>query len=227
MNLYQAMSPTQRQNIDQYRHHGGLYGLISLTALRTLQFILAITIAGLYGVDLKNSTKSDASANSEWIYAEVAACLSAITCVIHCFATVTHAGWYTWDFVLFILWMAQTGVFGNIYLSSDVREGYKKATSSMDRMKAGIWISLVCMVLWLGTFVLGIAWCIRARKVLRKADQAGANKAEAEGNVKDTHDEERAYRALDDSGSETEIGDEIDCDSISKKTKGVKDPFMC
>lgn len=121
--------------------------------------------------------------------------------------------------------MAQTGVFGNIYLSSDVREDYKKATSSMDRMKAGIWISLVCMVLWFGTFVLGVAWCIRTRKTVQITDQTGANKAE--GNAEDSRDEERAFRALDDSGSETDTGDEIDCNSISKKSKGEKDYGKC
>lgn len=217
------MSPTQPQNIDQYWHHGGIYGLISRTALRALQFTLAITIAGLYGVDLANSTKSTSPANSEWIYAEVAACLSAITSAVHCFAAVTRVGWYSWDFVLFVLWMAQTGVFGNIYLSSDVREDYKKATSSMDRMKAGIWISLVCMVLWLGTFVLGVWWCIRSRKVVRRTDQACVDKAE-EGVI---NVDEKAYRPLDDNRSETEIGEESDLNSICKDTKDEKGPVKC
>lgn len=215
------MNSTQRKSIDQYRLHGGIYGL-TFTTLRTLQFILAITIAGIYGVDLANSTKSNSPANSEWIYAEIAACLSAITSISHCFAGVTHVGWYTWDFVLFVLWLAQTGVFGNIYLSSNIREDYKKATSSMDRMKAGIWISLVCMVLWLGTFILGVGRCIRTRKGVRRTDQASVD--ETERGVKDMCDEEMAYRALDDSGSETEICDENDRKSISKAFKSEKDP---
>lgn len=215
------MSLTQHNNIDRCLHHSGTHGL-TCTALRTLQFTLAITIAGLYGVDLANSTKSNSPAHSEWIYAETAACLSAITSIVHCFAGATHVGWYTWDFVLFVLWMAQTGVFGNIYLSTNVRDDYIKATSSMDRMKAGIWISLVCMILWLGTFILGMGRCIQARKGMRRADQASAD--ETERGVENIHDEKQAYKVLDDSGSEADMGDESDRKSMSKAFKGEKDP---
>ncbi|EYE89996.1 uncharacterized protein EURHEDRAFT_431408, partial [Aspergillus ruber CBS 135680] len=150
--------------IDQYWHNSGPCGLIIRTALRTLQFTFAIITAALYGIDLTHSTATSAPAGSEWIYAEVVAALSAITCIVHCFATVTRVGWCTWDFVLFVLWMAQTGVFGNIYVKKDIEGDYVQATESLGRMRAGVWIGLVCMALWLATFVLGVGWCCRTRK---------------------------------------------------------------
>lgn len=213
------MKPTQHpQNIDQYWHNGGICGLISRTALRTLQFVLAITIAALYGVDLQHWTKTSTHASSEWIYAEVVACLSALTCIIHCFATVTRVGWCCWDFVVFVLWMAQTGVFANIYISSGVRKEYENATTSLERMQAGVWISLVCMVLWLGTFVLAIGWCVRTRKVVRKTDQFGSERS-----TKQLGDQESGCKVLDaDLESQASGSDEGDRDSKKEMEKCEK-----
>lgn len=216
-------TPQQSQKIDQYWNNGGICGLITRTAFRTLQFVLAIIIAALYGVDLAQSTKTSTHASSEWIYAEVVACLSAITCIIHCFCTVTRVGWCTWDFVLFVLWMAQTGVFGNIYISSSVEKDYKQETSSLDRMRAGVWISLACMVLWLGTFVLAVGWCIRTRKVVRRTDKVEAVEQGQQGNMKRVGDEECGCEALDiEQESVTEVGDESDQASIKKMGKSEK-----
>lgn len=211
------MKPTNSK-IDQYWHNAGPCGLITRIALRTLQFILAIIIAALYGIDLAHSTKTSTHAGSEWIYAEVVAALSAITCIVHCFATVTRVGWCTWDFVLFVLWMAQTGVFGNIYVRADVQGDYVHATGSLGRMSAGVWIGLVCMVLWLGTFVLAVGWCCRTRKVIRRTDQETANKGEENTEAGDA---ERGYKVID-AESETEL-DESDRDSIKKTDKGQCD----
>ena len=216
-------TPQQPQKIDQYWHNGGICGLITSTAFRTLQFVLAAIIAALYGVDLAQSTKTSTHASSEWIYAEVVASLSAITCIIHCFCTVTRVGWCTWDFVLFVLWMAQTGVFGNIYISPSVEKNYERETSSLKRMRAGVWISLVCMVLWLGTFVLAVGWCIRTRKVVRRTDKAEAVKQGQQGSMKRIGDEESGYKVIDaDQDSLTEVGDESDRDSIKKVGKSEK-----
>lgn len=114
--------------------------------------------------------------------------------------------------------MAQTGVFGNVYVSSSVRGDYKDATSSLDRMMAGVWISLVCMVLWLGTFVLAVGWCIRTRDVVQRTDQLEVDKRQ--DNTEKIGDEESGCKALDaEKDSETEVGDESDRDSIKKMRK--------
>ncbi|CAG8948125.1 unnamed protein product [Penicillium salamii] len=158
-------------DLDQYWHKSGVCGLVPRAALRTLQFVFAITVAGLYGVDLARATKSNTSAPTEWVYAEIVAALSALTCIIHCFVTVVHVAWSAWDGVLFVLWLAQTGVFGNIYTSGTATREYETTTSSLPRMRAAVWIDLVNMLMWFTTFILGIAWCCRTRKVTRRTDE--------------------------------------------------------
>lgn len=206
------MKPTF-QNVSQTNQS---CGQITRIVLRTLQFTLAIIIAVLYGIDLSRSTKTSTHAGSEWIYAEVVAALSAIICVVHCFATVTRVVWCTWDFVLFVLWMAQTGALGQIYIRRDVEEDYVRATGSLGRMRAGVWVGLVCMVLWLGTFVLWVGWWCRARKVVRRTNKE--KEQESEGKI---GDEERGYTKVIDAESKSEM-DESDQHSVKKDEKDVK-----
>jgi hypothetical protein len=172
--------------IDQYWHKSGVCGLFTRAALRTLQFVLAVTVAGLYGVDLARATKTKQHANSEWVYAEFVVALSAITCIVHCFVTVTHVAWSAWDGVLFVLWLAQVGVFGTIY-SPNVKGEYQHAANSTARMHAAIWIDLINMLLWFTTTVLGIAWCIRTRKVTRRTDQLDPNQIQLRESTEQNH----------------------------------------
>jgi hypothetical protein len=168
--------PTPRR-IDHYWHKSGICGVISRATLRTLQFVFAVTVAALYGVDLAQATKTENHAHAEWIYAESVAALSALTCIVHCFFTVTQVAWSAWDGVLLVLWLAQVGVFGTVYISG-TKTGYENATVSVPRMRAAVWLDLINMLLWLTTTVLGVAWCIRTRKVTRRTDQVDVHKEE-------------------------------------------------
>jgi hypothetical protein len=100
-------------------------------------------------------------------------CFSVVTCVFHAFVTVKRVTWCLWDGVLFIFWLAQVGVFGSIYYASPLNAEYEGFTQCVPRMKAAVWIDLVNMLLWFSTFVLGVAWCIRARKITRRTDKMG------------------------------------------------------
>lgn len=51
--------------------------------LRLLQFVLAITVAGLYGVDLHAASKAHAYTDGRWVYAEVVAGLSAVSVFVY------------------------------------------------------------------------------------------------------------------------------------------------
>lgn len=206
--------------IDQYWHMGGLFGLISRTSLRTLQFIFAVIVAGLYGVDLAHDTRTNTHAPAEWVYAEVVCCLSAITCIIHCFVTVTRVCWSAWDGVLFILWLAQVGVFGTIYGSS-VKPGYENATQSLLRMHAAIWISLVNMLMWFATTILAITWCIRARKVTRRTDLLDVNKEQESEMDKDLEIGEVKYGGFEGSELDKSIDRETCGDAIKRNEKGI------
>ncbi|RDW76322.1 MARVEL domain-containing protein [Aspergillus mulundensis] len=165
-------APTQSRPVEHYWHKDGIYGLHARALLRASQFILAVTVSALYGVDLRHATSVNAHAQAEWIYAEFVAGVSAITCLAHFFVTVTRVGWCAWDGVLFILWVAQVGVFGTIYYPA-VTSGYGDATLSVPRMRSAVWVCLVNMALWLLTAVLGVGWCVRTRRLVRRTDGAG------------------------------------------------------
>jgi hypothetical protein len=154
---------------DHYWHNGGSGGLFVRAGLRTLQFVLAAMVAGLYGIDLKHATTEHTRAGTEWVYAEVVACLSMLTCIVHCFVTVKRVAWCTWDWVLMVLWAALTGVFGTMYIGDKkLLDDGTKLTLSITRMKIAVWIDLISMMLWLATAVLGITWCISTRRVTRR-----------------------------------------------------------
>lgn len=47
-------------------------------------------------------------------------------------------------------------------------------------MRAAVWLDLISMFLWFATTVLGIAWCIRTRKVTRQIDYIEPGQEELE-----------------------------------------------
>ncbi|KAJ5622735.1 hypothetical protein N7490_011340 [Penicillium lividum] len=153
-----------------YWHKSGVCGCIS-RGLRPLQFVFAIVVAALYGLDLGHATKTNNTAPAAWIYAELVVTLSAITCTGYFFVPLIHAAWSTWDGILFVFWLAQTGVFGNMYISNMIDEQYKQATLSIPRMRAAVWIDLINMLLWLMTFILGINCGCRTRRSTRQGDE--------------------------------------------------------
>lgn len=162
--------PTSFSNV--FRSLSAIYHFVAVPrVLRILQFIFAILVAGLYGVDLAHFTKVNAHADAEWIYAEFVAAVSAIICVIFSFMTSIHVAWSILDAAIFVLWSAQVGVFGSIFYPT-LWPGYIGSTISVTRMRAAVWIDLVNMVLWLLTSVLRIAWRIHARKHSRPGNKA-------------------------------------------------------
>ncbi|OMP85491.1 hypothetical protein BK809_0004161 [Diplodia seriata] len=177
--------------LDQYWEPSGLHGLIARTALRTSQFLLAVITAGLYGADLshynKTSSHHTAAAPTNWIYAEVVAALSALTCAYHCFATARVVAWWcVWDGVVAVLWAALFGVFASTFVGGSGRK--KEAaddewdlTTDVRRMRAAVVFDCVCMVLWLCSALMGCMWCCRARRVTRRTDKLLAgSESEAE-----------------------------------------------
>ncbi|KAI9373546.1 hypothetical protein BJX61DRAFT_541607 [Aspergillus egyptiacus] len=160
-------TPSLENTAKDDNQNPAIYRLFPLhTVLRILQFLLAITISALYGVDLRHATKAHVPAPSEWIYAEVVACLSAITCIVHCAVTTSRVWSCIWDVVLFVLWLAQVGVFANIYYPR-TREGYGEgpgeATTSVERMRGAMWVCVVSLVLSLGMVVFGVGGCFGRR----------------------------------------------------------------
>lgn len=92
--------------------HGGIIGGLARIVLRFLQFILAITVAGLYGVDLAHAHKAGAYTDGKWVFAEVVAGMAAVTVLVYaaCFF-VPSEKFFAWDWVMFILWTALFGMY--------------------------------------------------------------------------------------------------------------------
>ncbi len=79
---------------------GGLPGALARLTLRFLQFILAITVAGLYGVDLHHAQQAHAYTDGKWVYAEVVAVLSIVTVLVYAVPLVKSWWGFGWDWVL-------------------------------------------------------------------------------------------------------------------------------
>ena len=119
--------------------------------LRFIQFVLALTVLGLYGQDLNSAHKEHKYADSKWVYAEVVGALSALTCIIYMIPKVKF--WWTcaWDGILFILWTAVFGVFAKLYIHANAQ-----GDGGITRMKHAVWVDLINMLLWLVTAIMGV-----------------------------------------------------------------------
>ncbi|EMF10381.1 uncharacterized protein SEPMUDRAFT_150514 [Sphaerulina musiva SO2202] len=145
--------------------HGGVVGGVARLTLRFLQFVMALTVAGLYGVDLQRGRKAGVAADGKWVYAEVVAGLSAVTILIYAitFAMDFHHFCFAWDCILFILWTALFGLFGKIYIPANPTP----EQHGQQRMKSAVWVDLVNMLLWFITAIwLTVRFLTRNRRTL-------------------------------------------------------------
>ncbi|KAK0615411.1 hypothetical protein DIS24_g11844 [Lasiodiplodia hormozganensis] len=149
-----------------YSHHGGLPGLLARVFLRFLQFVLALTVCGLYGVDLDAARKAGAYADSKWVYAEVVAGFAAVTCLVYFLPMVKSLFFFAWDWVLFILWVVVFGIFGRMYINEA-----PEYDAGIRRMKHAVWVDLTNMLLWFITATYGTVmwWMNRGGLSMRKS----------------------------------------------------------
>ena len=129
---------------------GGLIGALIRLILRFFQFILALVVCGLYGVDLHAANNAkNGYIDGKWVFAEVVGALSAFTVLIYGIPFIKSYWAFGWDWFLFILWTALFGLFGNIYIGSKPtpKQGGQR------RMKNAVWVDLTCMLLWLITAI--------------------------------------------------------------------------
>lgn len=79
---------------------GSFIAWILHAILRFLQFVLAITVIGLYGAQLNDQRKHGGHGDSRWIYAEVVAALSAVTCIVYMIPLIKSYLFFAWDVIL-------------------------------------------------------------------------------------------------------------------------------
>lgn len=93
---------------------GGFAGGLIRLVLRFFQFVLALTVAGLYGVvclvsscsalptsDPSQDLQKASYADGKWVYAEVVAGLSAVTCLVYAgLFFLPSEKLFAWDWIL-------------------------------------------------------------------------------------------------------------------------------
>ncbi|KAG7291496.1 hypothetical protein NEMBOFW57_001515 [Staphylotrichum longicolle] len=123
--------------------------------LHVSQFILAVTVCALYGVDLDRARKAGVHADGKWVYAEVVGGLSALTAVLLCVPYILRfALVWAWNLILFILWIALFGIFGRMYINEN-----PEGNGDITRMKNAVWVVLASAILWLiGVLAHFIYW---------------------------------------------------------------------
>ena len=128
------------QPIGERSSSGGAPGALLRIVLRFFQFVLALTVCGLYGIDLHGAQKAHKYADGKWVFAEVVGALSAFTVLVYAIPFFKSYWAFAWDWFLFILWTALFGIFGKIYIPA-------KPTPKQDgqiRMKHAVWVDLTC-----------------------------------------------------------------------------------
>ncbi|KAL1970986.1 hypothetical protein VTN77DRAFT_2820 [Rasamsonia byssochlamydoides] len=142
------------------------------TFLRFFQFVLGLTVVGLYGVDLNHARQKHVYADAKWVYAEVTAGLGALTALIYLTAPFMlkdplavrhrlHLPFFLWECTLCILWLTLFGIFGKMYISED-----PEGEPGIVRMKHAVWVDLTNLGLW----TITATWCgIRWRRGMKAA----------------------------------------------------------
>ncbi|KAF1957884.1 hypothetical protein CC80DRAFT_524717 [Byssothecium circinans] len=143
---------------NQLRANLSIGGALRLIA-RFFQFVMGITIIGLYATDLNRAHKAGVGYDSKWMYATVVGTLSAFVSLVFMLPLVKAWFFFYIDTLIFILYLTAFGIFGKMYIKEDA-EGNKGIT----RMKHAVWIQLVNMLLWLGTAVYGALIFWKERK---------------------------------------------------------------
>ena len=86
--------------LGDYSSSGGVLGALIRVVIRFFQFVLALTVAGLYGVDLHAAHKAHVGADGKWVFAEIMAGLSAVTCIIYGIPFLKSYWFWAWDLIL-------------------------------------------------------------------------------------------------------------------------------
>lgn len=128
--------------------------------LRGLGLLFAVISAALYAPDLAAWTRTNTTADSRWIYAEVVATLAVISSLAQFWLKRFSAVTALWSGVIFLLWLVTVAVLGQVAFQGEVVEG----GYSLARLKAAVVIDVVNMAIWLVSAVEFCLCCHRGRK---------------------------------------------------------------
>ncbi|KAG0633921.1 hypothetical protein HOY80DRAFT_1012744 [Tuber brumale] len=122
--------------------------------LRILQILISLAASGIYGRDLQSATRKGERADPRWVFAEVVVGVSIVLAIVYLLPFVRSFRMFYLDGIVFLFWVVLLGIFGMLFGRVDCR-----GAGDCRRMKGGIWVDVVGVLLWFATFVGGgVMW---------------------------------------------------------------------
>jgi hypothetical protein len=137
--------------------------------LRFFQFVLGLTIIGLYAVDLDRARKAGVYIDSKWVWAVVCGTLGALVSLLFMLPLVKAWFFFFVDAFVFLCYLVAFGIFGKMYIPENP-EGNK----GIVRMKNAVWVLLTNMLLWFATMSYGAVVFWKNRKASTRLTGRGA-----------------------------------------------------
>lgn len=133
-------------------------GAAARLVLRFFQFVLGITIIGLYAQDLDRARKQGKYVDSKWVWSVVCGSLGSIVSLIFMLPLLKAWFFFFVDAFIFICYLVAFGIFGKLFIGED-----PEGNSGIQRMKNAVWVLLTNTLLWFITAVYGavIFWKVR------------------------------------------------------------------
>lgn len=143
----------------------GVVHTIGKVIVRSLQFVLALTVAGIYGNHVDNQRKNNNPANPAFTFAVVVGGLSCTSAIIFNIPKVKAYHVFAWDWLMTIFWLAIFGKFAAVFLPLDPNNPKASYESTnTQQMKNVVWVDLINMFLWFITATYGTFLFVRHRR---------------------------------------------------------------
>lgn len=150
----------------------GMPGVWIKVGCRFLQFVLGITIFGIYCADIVAAGNHNAKPNGSWLLATVVGGLSAVTAIIYCIPSVFSYLLFWWDWVLVILHSGVIGVFAKAYLAhkqeSENGDDFKLYGPDFGKQKVAAVLDCMSGCLWLVTAIMSTSIFLKIRRENKK-----------------------------------------------------------
>ncbi|KAL9048748.1 MAG: hypothetical protein Q9162_007565 [Coniocarpon cinnabarinum] len=148
---------------------------ISKLIVRFLQFVLGLTVAGIYGNHVHSQSSHNQASDSSFIFAVVVGGLTCVTTIAYSIPKVKVYYCFFWDWMLVIFWLALFGKFAGLFLNRNANN--PKASfqgTNTQQMKNAVWVDLISLSLWVITAAYGTWVFLRRRKMTRDVEFGGA-----------------------------------------------------
>jgi hypothetical protein len=126
---------------------------------RFFQFVLGLTVIGLYAVDLDRARKQGKYIDSKWVWGVVCGTLGALCSLVFMLPLVKSWFFFYVDAFVFLCYVVAFGIFGKMYIPEN-----PEGNSGIQRMKNAVWVLLTNMLLWLITALYGGFMFFKERK---------------------------------------------------------------